>query len=141
MLCKKYVSQNNAERLSNNKHIFVKSHGSIVVNELDTELNANDVSLNTNDANDIINTTDYVSKLEIPDNNFLKPDIIKRNESTKEWRWRIIIIKHKSYAEISYYETKTKKRFYMSGKTNKWEEQEVNPLFDEYVKKEYYCYT
>jgi len=112
-----------------------------VVNELDTELNANDVSLNTNDANDIINTTDYVSKLEIPDNNFLKPDIIKRNESTKEWRWRIIIIKHKSYAEISYYETKTKKRFYMSGKTNKWEEQEVNPLFDEYVKKEYYCYT
>jgi hypothetical protein len=140
MLCKKNISQNNTERLANNKQLFVKSHGLVMVNELDTELNANvtnNASLETND----VNTIDYTAKLDIPCNSYLKPDIVKRDKSFKEWRWRIINIKHKSYAEISYYEIKTKKRFYMSGKTNAWEEQEIDSSFDNYVEKEYYCYT
>jgi hypothetical protein len=131
MLSRKIVSRDN-------KQLFVKNTGTQNVNDLDTELNVDKLNAETMTENDINN---YINKLDIPKNNFLEPDMKKQKQNFKEWRWRILSITNKLYAEISYCELKTKKRFYMSGKTNNWEEQSVNPIFDKYVKKEYYCYT
>lgn len=130
MLNRKTVSQNN-------RKLFVKNNGPSGTNlgDLDTELNQKS-------ATNIVKTpSNNIEKLDIPKNNLTVPDINKLKKCCKEWRWRIIEINDKSYAEISYFEPKTKKRFYMSGRTNSWEEQKVDPIYDKHVKEQYFYYT
>lgn len=120
----------------NNRQLFVKSNGPSGTNlgDLDTELNKKNV-------NNVTTIDNYIERLNIPPDNVMIPDLQKRKKCSKEWRWRIINVDNKTYAEISYFEQKTKKRFYMSGKTSSWEEQMIDPMYDTYVDKEYYYYT
>lgn len=76
----------------------------------------------------------------IPKNNYKKSQKDLIEKGLKEWRWRFIKINDKMTVEISYLEPKDKKRYYLS-KNNEWVERTVNSKYDNYVVKQYFCYS
>lgn len=119
-----------------NKQLFVKN------NKTETNPGDQDTELNKVTIYDNVKKPSHATlKLDIPEGNVKEPDKDKQKICSKEWRWRIINIDKKTYVEMSYYEPKKDKRFFMSGKTNSWEEQYIDPYYDKYVTEEYYYYT
>jgi len=99
-------------------------------------------------SHDAVNTNDVSGKLTYTDiiNNIPDGYLNKRNEKLLknckcEFRWRFFKLPNDKFSvEISKYYPNNNKRLYFN-KFGKWVEDTLDPVYDEFVDKEYYYYV
>jgi hypothetical protein len=86
----------------------------------------------------------YTSFLEtIPHDKRENPLLNWKNKYKTEWRWRFLLLKgdkNRDVIEISYIKNNSDKRIYIN-KYGVWVERVVDPIFDQFVKQQYFYYT
>jgi len=103
------------------------------------------IFLSQNDSNDISGKITYTDILEsIPENKLEERLDGWEKLYETEWRWRFLEIPNqgttRNVIEISYLRKKSNKRIYFN-KYGEWVKRDVDPIFDQYIKKVYYVYT
>lgn len=117
------------------------------------------VSQNEIENKDISGKVTYTNIMNtIPENKLDKPIPDWRKKYKTEWRWRFLkligfsggkssssesnkVKKTERYVvEISFIKNNSNKRMYFN-RFGQWVEREVDPIFDNFVEKEYYIYT
>lgn len=107
------------------------------------------MSHNEMDDNDIAGKITYTNIINtIPKEKLEKPLSDWRKKYNTEWRWRFLKLTESSsnkkrdrhVVEISYQKSNSKKRIYFN-RHGQWVEREIDPVFDNFVDKEYYIYT
>lgn len=87
----------------------------------------------------IVTKTDVLET--IPKDSVEKPIINWKETNNKEWRWRFLKLPNRRFViEISYTEAKSDERIFFN-KNGKWVPRIVDPVYDNYVIKEYYWYN
>lgn len=98
---------------------------------------------------DIDNKITYTEILNsIPSNKTENQILDWKNIYATEWRWRFLKFKvyennkeiEKHIVEISYLQNNSDERIYFS-KYGEWVNRFIDPLFDQFVEKQYYVYA
>jgi len=108
-------------------------------------MDPNSVFISQSEANkntDISGKLTYTSIIESIPENKLENQIQDWNKKyNTEWRWRFLRInKERHVAEISYLKYNSNKRMYFN-RFGEWVEREVDPIYDQFVEKQYFVYT
>jgi hypothetical protein len=111
-------------------------------------MNKNQIFVTQSESNssDIAGKITYTHIMNsIPENKVDKPIENWQGKYETEWRWRFLKIKtddgrDKDVIEISYVKKNSSKRVYFN-RYGSWVERLIDPLFDQFVEKEYYVYS
>ena len=99
------------------------------------------VQQNTDFDTDISGKITYTSIIEsIPETSIKEPISDWKKKYKKEWRWRFIELNKRLIVEISHIENDSNERMYFN-RYGEWLHREIDPVYDKYVKEEYYYYT
>lgn len=92
--------------------------------------------------NDLCGKITYTNIMEtIPENKVEKQIDNWKNFYKSEWRWRFLrLSKDKFVVEISCMKNNSDVRTYYN-KKGEWVERKVDNIYDNYVEKQYFCYT
>lgn len=110
---------------------------------MDKNINTNSIFITqTEFGNNCINKITLTDIMEtIPKNRSEKPMENWSDHKKIEWRWRFLKLPNdKQIVEISYIESKNKDRIYFN-KSREWVKRIVDPVYDQFVVKEFYYYT
>lgn len=107
--------------------------------------NNNNIFLKAEASNDISGKVTYTHIMESIPENYLEQSINNwKSKYNTEWRWRILKFfndkKEKHVVEISYMKANSNKRIYFN-RFGEWVERTIDPIFDQYVIKQYYVYN
>ncbi len=95
-----------------------------------------------NHYNGVAEKISYTNVLEtIPEGSFPHRVLNWRKMKKIEWRWRFLELPNGKFTvEISRLSYDEDKRLYFN-KYGRWVYRDVDPIYDQYVKKECYCYS
>lgn len=101
---------------------------------------AKDIFVRQEESNDISGKITVTNILEMmPGDTLKKPIPNWENEYKTEWRWRFLdLTPEKQVLELSYITNGQRLYFNRYGQ---WVERNIDPIYDKYVKDEYYFYT
>lgn len=93
-------------------------------------------------SDDISGKITYTNVIEtIPEDSTESPIENWREQNKTEWRWRFLDLPDgRQIVEISFMNPKSKNRRYFN-KHGEWVKRFVDPVYDRFVKKEYYYYS